>query len=114
MKMAPRQSLAVTRRILRFPEPRAADSMRGVMNYAALFGFIIRLIGLYFLYRATLVTVEIAGFFTSQVAPSPVRVSGSNLGTVIFHLLAAMWFFKGAPPYSGWAYRELDGKRDAA
>jgi len=82
-------------------------STRITMNYPALFTFILRLVGLYFLYSATVQAVLLlsgAGIW--------VHSGWSAVLSVIGHLLAAMWFFKGAPPYSGWAYRELDGSKD--
>jgi hypothetical protein len=83
------------------------------MNYAALFAFIIRLVGVYFLYSATaqvIVFLSAAGF----PASSGVRMhfGWSSVLSLIGHVLAAMWFFKGAPPYSGWAYKELADKKD--
>jgi hypothetical protein len=77
------------------------------MNYPALFAFILRLVGLYFLYSATMQAVLL-------LSGAGIRLhSGwSAVLSLILHLLAAMWFFKGAPPYSGWAYRELDGNKD--
>jgi hypothetical protein len=78
------------------------------MNYAPLFAFIVRLIGLYFLYSATSRTIM---FLTESGVSRSLGMSGWHVTlSIIGQLLAAMWFFKGAPPYSGWAYRELDHK----
>ena len=75
------------------------------MNASSIFGLILRLTGLFFLYRATTLGVEVlAHTISGPVAIGGVRLSGSNFGVVVGYVLAAMWFIKGAPPYSNWAY----------
>lgn len=78
------------------------------MNYAALFAFIVRLVGLYFLYGAT---AQVITFVSAYGMPSSMGVrtmfGWSSVLSLIGHVLAAMWFFKGVPPYGGWAYSEL-------
>lgn len=81
------------------------------MNYAALFAFIIRLVGLYFLYSATAQVIFSLGVTTLPGGQQMRMFSSFSLLSLIGQLLAAMWFFKGAPPFSGWAYQELTNKK---
>jgi hypothetical protein len=83
------------------------------MNYAALFAFIVRLVGLYFLYNATAQVITFVSAY-GMSASMGVRAGfgWSSVLSLIGQMLAAMWFFKGAPPYSGWAYCELDSKSE--
>ena len=75
------------------------------MKAPSIFGLILRLVGLFFLYRAATLSVEVVSYFLAgPVIVGGVRLPGSNPGMAIGYALAATWFIKGAPPYSNWAY----------
>jgi hypothetical protein len=83
-----------------------------IMNYAALFAFIIRLVGLYFLYIATAQVIVLLSSAGLSAVPGA-RVNNAISWISLFgHLLASMWFFKGVPPYGGWASQGLTSKKD--
>jgi len=82
------------------------------MNYAALFAFIVRLVGLYFLYSATAQVITLLSAYGMPSSMGVHKMFGwSSVLSLIGHLLAAMWFFKGVPPYGGWAYPELKAEK---
>lgn len=77
-----------------------------------IFGLIVRLVGLFFLYKATATCADVLGMFITGSAQRGITISGNVFLSVILNLLAAMWFFKGVPPYSGWAYPEVTANQD--
>lgn len=78
-----------------------------------IFGLIVRLVGLYFLYKATATCADVLGmYFMSGSVPGGIKFSGNVIFSVILNLLAALWFFKGVPPYSRWAYPEVTANQD--
>jgi hypothetical protein len=77
-----------------------------------IFGLIVRLVGLFFLYKATSLCADVLGMFITGSTQRGVTMSASVIFSVILNLLAAMWFFKGVPPYSGWAYPEVTADQD--
>jgi len=81
-----------------------------------IFGLIVRLVGLYFLYKATavfgnMVEVVIQAGLVETTARLPKTSIGPSfpvsISSIFLNLLAAIWFFKGVPPFMGWAYPEV-------
>ena len=84
------------------------------MKASSIFGLILRLIGLFFLYQATTLGVNVVSHLIhGPVSIGGIKLSSSRLDEVIGYALAAVWFVKGAPPFSDWAYPAAEEKKPA-